>query len=479
MASSTITTACLIISIALLNSCSERRPQKEEKKPGLIMTINRQKQTDTSLFEDFTAGSILDTVRIKDDLSLSYALYLPSGYSKERKWPVLFLLDSHARGRLAAETFRETAEKYGYILICSNNSKNGLSLETSMQITESMINDAKKRLPVDGNRLSIGGFSGGSRAASNYALNTGDIAAVIGCGAGFPRITENLIIQFDYMGIAGREDCNLPEMMKLDTLLQGGKIRHILSVFDGGHEWPSGEVIEDALLWLETTSMKRNTIPKDDSLTTYIARRFERRIAFAKQKSRTNEADRMYTTLISYLDGLKDVSSYRKEQAKLRISETYTKDREGFRILLDHELSEQQRFFQSFFSKKPGWWQTEVGIIRKNSEKAGTPDEKASAKRLLGYMSLLAYTHAENAITSGQQGQAQRLLEIYRLVDPDNPDCYYLWAMHHTTAGRKSQAVASLKKAVELRFTDFDKIRQNHLLDPLKDDQEFIKILQQ
>ena len=70
-------------------------------------------------------GQIVERLECVNDSSQSYALYLPANYTPDRKWPILYALDPGARGKTPVEHFREAAEKYGWILAGSNNSRNG------------------------------------------------------------------------------------------------------------------------------------------------------------------------------------------------------------------------------------------------------------------------------------------------------------------------------------------------------------------
>jgi len=50
---------------------------------------------------------------------------VPSNFTPERRWPVILLFDARARGRSGVERYQPAAEKYGYIVAGSNNSRNG------------------------------------------------------------------------------------------------------------------------------------------------------------------------------------------------------------------------------------------------------------------------------------------------------------------------------------------------------------------
>ena len=75
--------------------------------------------------QDLPKGQIIDEVKCQADASQTYALYLPSGYSPDRKWSVILAFDARGRGRVPVVQFQAAAEKYGYIVAGSNNSRNG------------------------------------------------------------------------------------------------------------------------------------------------------------------------------------------------------------------------------------------------------------------------------------------------------------------------------------------------------------------
>src|ERR1051326_1234281 len=113
---------------------------------------------------DFPRGQIVPAVTCVDDPSQSYALYLPSAYSENRSWSVIFLFDPGARGRRGVERFQAAAEKFGPILIGSNNSRNG-PWDDSMYAALTMINDAGRRFAIDPKRMYTAGLSAGARGA--------------------------------------------------------------------------------------------------------------------------------------------------------------------------------------------------------------------------------------------------------------------------------------------------------------------------
>ncbi len=64
-------------------------------------------------------GKAIEKVDCTGAPGFSYALYLPSAYTSEKNWPVLFIFDADARGTAPLELFKTAAGKYGYIIVSS------------------------------------------------------------------------------------------------------------------------------------------------------------------------------------------------------------------------------------------------------------------------------------------------------------------------------------------------------------------------
>jgi len=146
------------------------------------LTAHASTQTDS-----IPKGQIVERIAALEDSSQSYALYLPSNYTPDRKWPVLYAFDPGARGRVPVERFKEAAEKYGWIVLGSNNSRNG-PMKVVVNAWNAMQTDAHQRFVIDDERMYATGFSGGARAAISIAVGCKCLAGVIAGGAGFPSI---------------------------------------------------------------------------------------------------------------------------------------------------------------------------------------------------------------------------------------------------------------------------------------------------
>lgn len=253
--------------------------------------------------EDLPPGRIVDDVKCAADPSQSYALYLPSNYSTARSWPVIFAFSPMAKGRVPVERFQQAAEKYGYIVAGSNNSRNG-DWQASQAAIRSMPTDVTTRFSVDLKRAYTAGFSGGARVAMHVALSSGKIAGVIACSAGFPDAQPRKSAPFPIFGTAGTEDFNYLEMRRLDRTLT---TPHRVPIFDGSHDWLPAALAGEAIEWFEIQAMKSGLRPRDESL---LDRIFAARVAEASSQPAELQS------LVADFDGLRDVSAFAGQAAQ-------------------------------------------------------------------------------------------------------------------------------------------------------------------
>jgi len=214
-----------------------------------------------ALAADLPTGQIVPDVVCAADSTQSYALYLPRAYNAERAWPVIFAFDPGGRGRVPVERYQAAAERYGFIVAGSNNSRNG-SAENARAVA-AMTGDVLSRFRADEHRLYLAGMSGGSRVALGVALGSpkDHVAGVIASSAGYPDGRLRKTLPFPIFATAGTEDFNHLEMRQLDRALTSP---HRLAVFEGGHVWLSSELAIDAVEWMELQAMKSGLKPRDD-----------------------------------------------------------------------------------------------------------------------------------------------------------------------------------------------------------------------
>jgi len=258
---------------------------------------------------DLPAGRIIDSVECALDGTQHYALYLPSSYTPSRQWSVILAFDPGGRGRVPVERYQAAAEKYGYIVAGSLNSRNG-PWEVSLQAAKAMTEDVKARFSIDPKRVYTAGMSGGARVAMKIALDSKQVAGVFASSAGFP---DQFIARppFAVFGSAGTDDFNHMEMYQLDRRMTSP---HRVLYFEGGHTWLPAEMAMQAVEWMELQAMKSGLRPRDAALLDrWFATRAER-IDALPDNAETLHA---LIDLVADFEGFKEVGKFADRASRL------------------------------------------------------------------------------------------------------------------------------------------------------------------
>lgn len=255
-------------------------------------------------------GTIVDAVTCAEDPAQSYALYLPSDYTPDRPWSLLLAFHPGARGRAIVEVYQVAAERYGYIVAGSNNSRNG-PWKASAEAVRALSRDVAQRFAIDAERVYATGHSGGARLAMALAQSNDSIAGVIASSAGFAEPTPRTSVRFPVFATAGTDDFNYVEMRRLDATLRSP---HHLAVFDGGHALPPPAVAREAIEWLELQAMRSGRRGKDGPL---IQALYTSRNAQVEAAADPVTTRRLLTSLTEDFAGLRDIAVDRGRLAAL------------------------------------------------------------------------------------------------------------------------------------------------------------------
>ena len=197
-------------------------------------------------------GQVADTVICQHNKSQFYSVYLPSNYTPDKKWPIVYFFEPAARGSLPVKLYADVAEELGYILACTYNSRNG-SYDQSFKAADALFTDTGNRFSIDFDKVILSGFSGGSRLALSIAVVSKAAHGVIGVGAAQPAIPAYMVLNrkdFKYVGLVGSRDMNYQEHKVFRSQMNSMKMDNLLITSNLGHTWASAEDFRIALLWM-------------------------------------------------------------------------------------------------------------------------------------------------------------------------------------------------------------------------------------
>jgi len=439
------------------------------------------------LATELPQGQIIERVMCEADANQTYALYLPSNYTPEKKWPILYAFDAGARGHLPVERFKEAAEKYGYIVAGSNNSRNG-PLEPTVVAIRALLQDTQARFSIDPQRLYLTGFSGGARVAVSVGYSLKGLAAgVIGCGAGFPSESRpSPSIPFAYFGTVGLEDFNFPEMKQLDQTLDSIAAPHRLAIFEGGHDWPPSDVCTMAIEWMEVEAIKSGKREKNPALIDEVFHRAAAKARAAESSNKPYEAFLEYKALVRDFAGLKDVSEYDikveqlknskeiKQALKKETDQEDSQNRLSGRLL---SLRETHRSGKDQSSATQELDELISGLKRAANKKENTAD-RLVARRVLNSFLLRLNQEATYYFQTKNYRLAAFNLSLAVQIKPESPGLQFNLACAYAQDGQRKEAMGALQKAVENGFTDVVALEKDPDLEPLRKEATFQKMVE-
>jgi len=417
------------------------------------------------------AGTIIESIPCRTNLEHSYAYYLPSSYNTNKVYPLIIAFDAHARGTLAVSKFKQAAEQYGYIVVASNNARNGL--QDINPVINSLWEDALGRFSVDNKRVYTAGFSGGARVAASVAIYKGGVKGVIACAGGMPSVGQELTKKFDFLGIVGLNDFNYQEMKTLDKALTENDFTCQLLTFKGGHEWPSSAILSKAIQWLDLMNMKRGELPVDDNLVRNYTLSYADTINELIMVNENYKAYLLYNTLLKDLKGLYDISEYQKSYNELLKNQQVNKGINAEVEVKKTELEKQEVFLEYFKSNKFVAIKAELKpFIRPNALLT------SSHKRLLSFIGMLCYIYTESAVNSQNKAAYKGFMEIYELVEPKNPDKEYFKACQAIMDNQKEMAMQHLSTAIDYGYYNAPKLKNIGFFEELRTRPEFDLLVQ-
>jgi predicted esterase len=437
-------------------------------------------------------GQIVERIEALNDSSQSYALYLPSNYTPDRKWPVLYAFDAGARGRVAVERFKDAAEKYGWIVLGSNNSRNG-PWDLVVNAWNAMLTDTHQRFAVDDERSYSTGFSGGARAAVRVAIGCKCLAGVMAYGAGFPiDLAPSPQMHFVFFGAVGVDDFNYPELKSLQEPLTKAGISQHVQTFEGRHEWPPVSVATAAVEWMELHAIKAGKRPRDNGFINAMWQQLLNKARTLEESKKHHEAYQLYLDLAETFNGLRDVAEIETKVNQLRDSREVKAAirEEQVQIRKQRELESR---LNSLIAGRDGGAQvnqSEDGFdsatlfrarlsdLRKQSKAPEDSTQRRVARRVLdGLFVGLVEEGITLLQTKKNYFESIKRLKSATEINPDRPGAYFYLAWAYAANRDKKKSLQSLNTAVEKGFSDTSMITANKAFDSFRNEPEYQQIM--
>jgi predicted esterase len=414
-------------------------------------------------------GRLLERVACKADPTQTYALYVPVAYTREKKWPVIFCFDPGARGRVPVERLQAAAEKFGCIVAGSNNSRNGPWAD-NLAAMQAMVADVDSHLALDGGRVYAAGLSGGARVAAEAGI-LGIAKGVIGCSAGFPVRPEGTPqhVPFLFFGTAGTEDFNHSELQRLDADLDDRHAVHRIVFFDGGHEWASPALLEEAVAWLEIQSMRRGARPRDDAM---IQTSWQSRLV-AAQALGPGPAWRALKSVAADFHGLADTTDVEQKVKTLsRTREVKDWQRSTERLAgREEDLVAELRTLAASGTRNE--IRRRAAELRQQSEATEDSPDRQMVRRVIGGVMIGNRENLRTLFDDHAYKKAIAQLELGAALRPGQSRTLFDLARACAYAGEKQRALEGLLQAAAAGFSDAARVETDPAFGKLRTEAAF------
>lgn len=431
-------------------------------------------------------GELRDRVVSDADPDRSYALLLPPGYDGREPRPLLLVLDPRGRALRALEIFREGAERRGWIVMSSYDTRSDSAGNANEAALRAMITDADTDLAVDARRLYLAGFSGTARIGWLAASSLSDhVAGLIGVGAGFPPALATLLetdaaalpSAFAFWGGTGRLGFNYEEVRRLDERLDGLGVNHRVEFYPGGHGWlPSGQALE-AVDWMELQAMRSGLARPDSALVDRLYREAVTTARAAEAGGRPVEALALWRRVATDFTGLRPVEEALRRASELSGHPRVRRHRERRERLAE----EHGRFLETMRATLgrmadggfgPGEAARDLGLetLRRRAGAEGDTLDAQHAGRLLEQVYVQASFYLpRQALREGDADAALAYLDLAERARPGRGRTRWFRARALTLAGREEEA---MEVAAGLIGNGFPRsvLASDPWLDPLRDE---------
>lgn len=412
-------------------------------------------------------GIIIDNIAVNDSVAESFAIYLPSTFEMDQKWPVVFVYDMQGRGKQVLSMFREAAEGQGYILAASNNVNDTLTMAKNVLVSSRMFNTVYSMLPIERDRTYTAGFSHGARMASIIPSFIGQVKGVIACGAAVANVELlNKKNPYYFIGVVGVDDFNYPVMANVQKYLNKMPFPNQLLVFEGGEAWPPANVLAMALETLTLSAMAKGVESKNNG---YISQGFQKKLGEASTLMAGGKAllaDKLLTETAQIYSAHKNVDSLKESIKTLRKSPVFrAQQRAENAVFLNEQLLKEDYAYYleedriTYNYNNLGWWKYQMDELKKYRASANIFEQQMAA-RLKGYINALIADHIDlvKAETRVDEEALNLLWMVNTVTDPTNYDPYLNIISYNSKVEDYGTALFYLEELLKNGYSNADSL---------------------
>lgn len=401
-----------------------------------------------------TVKAIEKTDSCKSNSKNRYEVYIPERKNIDELLALLIIIDPHGKGKFALKKFKQAANHYPAIFVASNLIKNGYA--NYEQAIQTLIEDVHQKYPA-GETVFIVGFSGGARMALGYALKH-RLNGLMLCGA-LANASQISAIRCPIISISGMDDFNFIETAQY--LFQEQLIPKNLKIelTNASHSWPDSLMLANAFGFLYLSGPSADfPSPTKSQIQLYCQQQQARIDSLIKRGDylKAAQVERNMSTTEPFNGDGTFASSYND----LKANSKYISQFNQLKNSLKYEISVRQPYIDAFMAKDSLWWKNEITTMKNKIKTEQEPFTKNMYQRIKGFWGIACYSLSKQAITGHDADALNKILTIYRMLEPQNPDMLYFSAFPYLWKGNNKATLAMLKRALKAGFSDKGQLKK-------------------
>ncbi|HJX70880.1 MAG TPA: hypothetical protein VJ346_02980, partial [Bacteroidales bacterium] len=127
---------------------------------------------------------------------------------------------------------------------------------------------------------------------------------------------------------------------------------------------------------------------------------------------------------------------------------------------LQFEYKVREAYYNALTSKETDWWNREMNELNSRIEASKDMNMNFALKRIKAFLGIICYSVTNNALRTNDLNNAGKTLEIYKMVEPRNPDMFYFFALYSLRTGNEELVSGYIRDALENGFTDTMQIKK-------------------
>ncbi|SEL79280.1 hypothetical protein SAMN04487910_3270 [Aquimarina amphilecti] len=409
-------------------------------------------------------GEVIDSLKVPSSKGI-YSIYLPKSFDLNSGWPVLFGFDSARNQNALTNTFKKSAEEFGYIVVVSDYGES-LSSEDKSSYISLFIKHIVSLFPIQNKRMYVFGTGKDAPLNTSLPLLYEQFEGVIAIGNSYNYSQKlNRNNYFSYVGMVGNKNFRSLDFEDTNKYLRKKGAVSEVYVFNGNEELPPPNIIAKALPHFTMAAMAKGTIPKD---SIWIENRYQKDrelVSLLKEEKKYLQAYDELTKMRSRYRLFLNVDNLKEEQKEIRKVDDYKKERR-----LRSKYQNQEIFLRQslFFSMEEdielnqygnlGWWQYKIGElekIHKNKEIYASN----MVIRIKGFLKNVLSDYKKEVINYKKEEDRKIFLNILStIVDKNDFESYRNIISLSTIDNDNETALFYLEKMLQQGYKDIDKL---------------------